>query len=133
MLERRDTGMEARRKGRMKRDEGNLGFRIVICKDSGLEGYIKGGIQPRTRGIRERRDTAKGGKREKKIHDRRDAEQERCWTGGIQERWKWNAGQVGCRSGGMKKSRNAGKEGCRKGEIKEMRYANLVLKWHYSN
>ena len=43
-------------------------------RDSGLEGYRKGGIQ------------------ERRVQDRRDAEQERCWTGRMQERW--DAGQV---------------------------------------
>ena len=52
--------------------------------------------------------------------NRRDAEQERCWTGGIQDRW--DAGQG--KEGGMqdrRDSRQEGgrrdieKQGCRKG------------------
>ena len=42
---------------------------------------------------------------EKRVQYRRDAEQERCWTGGIQDRW--DAGQEGCRTG-----RTQEKEGC---------------------
>ena len=52
--------------------------------DLGLEGLLTGGIQ-------EKKDTGKegnrtGGKQERRIQYRRDAEQERCWTGGIQDR-----------------------------------------------
>ena len=49
----------------------------------------------------EMRDTGiegcrKRGKEERRVQDRRDAEQERCWKGGIQE-WG-DAGQEGCRN-----------------------------------
>ena len=45
-----------------------------------------------TRGIQERRDTGKegyrkGGIQERRVQDRRDVEQERCWIGGMQGRW----------------------------------------------
>ena len=36
----------------------------------------------------------------------KDAEQETCWTGGMQERWE--AGQVGCRKGERQERRDAG-------------------------
>ena len=57
MKKRRDEEKEGRRKGGMKKR-----------RDLGLEGYRKRGIQ------------------ERRVQDRRDAEQERCWTGGMQER-----------------------------------------------
>ena len=65
-----------------RRDSGLEGY--MIGRDSGLEGF-------RTKGIQEKRDTGKkgyrnGGKRERRVQDIRYAEQERCWTGGMQER-----------------------------------------------
>ena len=57
---------------------------IHEIRDSGLEGYKKVGIQ------------------ERRVQDRRYAEQERCWKGGIQE----------SKDRGMQKRRNAGQERC---------------------
>ena len=57
--------------------------------------------------------------------DRRDAEQERCWTGGIQERW--DAGQVGCRTGGLHEWRDARKEGCRNRRLQERRAIQVIV------
>ena len=57
-----------------------------------MEGGIKGRIQ------------------ESRVQDRRDAEQEICWTG-----------QDGCRKGGMQDWRDAGLEGCMKGGMKKRR------------
>ena len=57
MKKKRDEEKKGRRKGGMKNR-----------RDLGLEGYRKGVIQ------------------ERRVQDRRDAEQERCWTGGMQER-----------------------------------------------
>ena len=42
---------------------------------------------------------------ERIIQDSRVAAQERCWTEGIQD--CWDAGQVGCRTGGMHEMMNA--------------------------
>ena len=61
-------------------DAGHVGCRTVgkqERRDSGLDGYKKGGFW----------DTGNDGFRKGSFHqDRRDAEQERCWTGGMQDR-----------------------------------------------
>ena len=48
-----------------------------------------------TGGIQDQRNTVQ----ERRVQDRRDAEQERCWTGGMQD-WR-DAGLEGCRKGRM--------------------------------
>ena len=75
---------------------------IKVSCTSGLKGH--------------RKDYWKGGKQENRAQqDRRYAEQqERCWTGGIQE--SWNKGLEGCRKGGMKERRDAGKQVYRNGK-----------------
>ena len=53
-----------------ERDEGQVGCRTGGMQDwrkSGLEGYMK--------------------RRKRRVQNRRDAEQEICWTGGIKDRW----------------------------------------------
>ena len=65
----------------------------------------------------EMRDTGiegcrKRGKEERRVQDRRDAEQERCWKGGIQE-WR-DARNEGRRKGGRKEKRYSGLKGYRK-------------------
>ena len=84
------------KKNRDDRNEGFMTGGIHERRDSGLEGYRKEGMQ-------------EGVKQDKRVQERRHAEQERCWTGGIQERWI--SGQVGCRTGGMQESGCTGKEG----------------------
>ena len=39
----------------------------------------------------------------------------------------WNAGKVGCRTGGMQERRNAGKEGCKIGRMKIRRDAGKEI------
>ena len=62
----------------------------------------------------------------KKNLKRRDAEQERCWTGGIQDRW--DAGQVGCRKRGNAEKDRGRREGCRTGGIQDRREAGGIKK-----
>ena len=71
----------------------------------------------RTRGIKERMDTvkdgySKGGIQKRRVQDRRDEEQEICWT--VDRRY---AGKEGCKNGGMQKGGMHEKEGCRKGRM----------------
>ena len=58
-------------------------------------------MQDCTVGIQERRDSGLEGYRERhkgRVQDRRDTDQEKCWTRGMKDRW--DAEQVGCRTGG---------------------------------
>ena len=82
-------------------------------RDSGLEGFLKEGIQ-------ERRETRKEGSEQevcgavKMLHTHtRDTGKVECWTGGT----------VGCRTGGMQDSWDSGKEECRKSEVQASRDA----------
>ena len=79
-----DRGMGCRKIGIQDMwDAGHVGCRTLRTvgkqerRDSGLDGYKKGGFW----------DTGNDGFRKGSFHqDRRDAEQERCWTGGMQDR-----------------------------------------------
>ena len=91
---------------------------IQEWKDSGLEGYLKGGI-------RERRNAVQVGLRTGGYN--RTGMQE-CRKGGMQE--NRDAGKQGCRKVWMQESRGSGKYGCRKAGIQDMRDTNMVLERH---
>ena len=98
------------------RDTGKVGFgtvgihywRIQETRDTGNKGYMK-------QGIHERRITGNEGYRKRGIQETRNQDKEewkqkKCRTGGIQitqcktaeMQNSWDAGQLGCRTGGMK-------------------------------
>ena len=56
----------------------------LYCRYTGKEGFWTGRI------YRERH--------KRRVQDRRDTDQEKCWTRGMKDRW--DAEQVGCRTGG---------------------------------
>ena len=90
-------------------------------------------------GIQETRDTGNKGYRKREFRtggngNRRDAEQGiqnagqlGCRKGGMQNKQERcctvEIGKVGCRTGGMHEIRDAGKEGCRTGGMQDLRDA----------
>ena len=65
-----------------------------------------------------RRDSGLDGSREDKTQERRDEGQERCWTVD-----RWDAGQVGCRTGEMLDRTDAGQERCWTGRMQDRKDA----------
>ena len=86
-------------------------------RDSGLEGFLKEGIQ-------ERRETRKEGSEQevcgavKMLHTHtRDTGKVECWT----QVGPWDAGLEGCRTRGIQERRNAGNQRCRQAGMQEPR------------
>ena len=72
----------------------------------------------------------------------KDAVQGEFGTGGIQYKCdeesivihdRWDAGQVGCRTGGMRERRDAGKDGCRKDGMQEGGNLDRKNNWRMLN